>query len=138
MATFEPRCAYCGEGIKNHNTQQKYHKECAVIVHRKSAREHMKRRREFAKLLGINLRNQPHDEAKARNQWQDWGLALAIIMQAVEDWRELCNGKEPTEDCNFEELEEFFLNKNKCDSLLCGHFISSEDIFKQLKQERGY
>lgn len=62
-------------------------------------------------------------------------LALAVIAQAVEDWRYLCEGGEETGYCNFNELTQFF--KVDCDTYLTGTEISAERIFARLMHEKA-
>lgn len=62
-------------------------------------------------------------------------LALAIVEQAVMDWRLLCNGKLETYQCNFEELTYFF--KHDCKKYLANTNILAEEIIEQLNYERA-
>jgi hypothetical protein len=71
-----------------------------------------------------------HIDDKAIN-----ALALAVVEQAVADWRYLCNDGIKKADCNFEELTHFF--KHDCDSFLVGTDILAEDILKQLLTEKA-
>ena len=63
------------------------------------------------------------------------GLAVAIVVQAVEDWRRLCDGCEETNECNFIELECFFENEAK--GYLDGTNTSAERILKILLREKA-
>lgn len=62
-------------------------------------------------------------------------LALAVVQRAVQDWRDLCNGKEPTRDCNFAELERFF--KIDCELYLQGTDLQAKKIYQLLLYERA-
>ena len=59
-------------------------------------------------------------------------LLTAIVLQAVEDWRKLCEGALPTRDCSFTELDEFF--QGGC----CGYISQdlAKKIYNELKAER--
>jgi hypothetical protein len=59
-------------------------------------------------------------------------LASAIVIQAVDDWRYLCEGNKPTRDCNFNELDRFF--KGGCNGYIDGEL--AERIYAKLKMER--
>jgi len=62
-------------------------------------------------------------------------LALAIVRQAVDDWRDLCSGNRiENRVCNFRELEYFF--KKDCFGCLDGTNISPERVYKRLLLER--
>ena len=61
-------------------------------------------------------------------------LAFAVVIQAIADWRYLCNGGDEARDCNFKELERFF--KNDCDTYLIGTDLSAEKLLTMLQQER--
>lgn len=70
-------------------------------------------------------------------------LAIAIVRQAIDDWRYLCKkereakkeGKSfETKDCNFRELTKFF--KNDCANYLIGTNISANRVWVLLQQER--
>lgn len=63
------------------------------------------------------------------------GLAVAIVVQATEDWRSLCKGGEETSECNFIELECFF--ENEAIGYLEGTNTSAERILKILLQEKA-
>lgn len=63
------------------------------------------------------------------------GLATAIVVQAAEDWRRLCNGGEETSACNFIELECFFEKEAK--GYLEGTNTSAERILKILLKEKA-
>lgn len=59
-------------------------------------------------------------------------LLHAVMTQALEDWRYLCKGGIPTQDCNFTELDTFFKSG-------CYGYIDQETakrIHKKLRQER--
>lgn len=59
-------------------------------------------------------------------------LASAIVIQAVDDWRYLCNFGIPAGGCNFTELETFFRGG-------CGGYIDqelSERIYQKLRAEK--
>jgi hypothetical protein len=59
-------------------------------------------------------------------------LTTAIVRQAVDDWRYLCKGGEPRDDCDFGELTRFFESG-------CAGYISqgaAERIYKKLREER--
>lgn len=62
-------------------------------------------------------------------------LAHAVIMQAVEDWRWLCNGGTPTADCNFEELTHFF--KEDFKFYTRKESKAGEMILKRLQKEQA-
>lgn len=62
------------------------------------------------------------------------GLAVAIVVQAAEDWRRLCEGGEETSECNFIELECFF--ENEARGYLEGTNTSAERILKILLKEK--
>ena len=62
------------------------------------------------------------------------GLAVAIVLQAGNDWNKLCEGFEETADCNFDELECFF---NKCDPYLSMTGYSANKILKNLLQDKA-
>lgn len=59
----------------------------------------------------------------------------AILSQAVEDWRYLCNGGTETKDRNFKELEEFFTVD--CHIFLLPTTLLPEAIYAKLKKERA-
>ena len=62
-------------------------------------------------------------------------LSLAIVAQAIDDWRYLCDGGEEIARCNFNELTDFF--KTDCDTYLTGTEISAEKIFARLMHEKA-
>lgn len=62
-------------------------------------------------------------------------LAIAIVRQAIDDWRDLCKGKEPNGHCNFGELTRFF--KDNCDGYLDNTDIDAKRIYALLRQERS-
>lgn len=61
-------------------------------------------------------------------------LALAVVIQAVKDWRLLCRGK-PAGGSNFAELERFF--KYDCEMYLHGSGINAEELYQQMMVERA-
>ena len=61
-------------------------------------------------------------------------LCVAIIRQAVDDWRYLHAGGQETDDCNFNELTEFF--DNNCGGLLANINIDEYKLFTYLLQAR--
>lgn len=69
------------------------------------------------------------------NKYGCESLAHAVIMQAVEDWRWLCNGGTPTADCNFEELTHFF--KEDFNLYIVKESTAGEMILKRLQKERA-
>lgn len=62
-------------------------------------------------------------------------LSYAIVLQAIEDWRWLCEGNKESCARNFIELEKFF--KKGCDTYLLGTDIRAKDILKKLMHERA-
>lgn len=62
------------------------------------------------------------------------GLAVAIVLQAGNDWNKLCEGFEETADCNFIELECFF---NECAPYLSMTGYSANRILKKLLQDKA-
>lgn len=72
----------------------------------------------------------------SRKEQAGWNeFALAVVGQAVQDWRDLCKGKRPeTQDCNFAELDEFF--QGGCGFYLLETGISANRIYSQLCRER--
>ena len=62
------------------------------------------------------------------------GIAIAIVLQAVRDWKTLCNCKTPTNDRNFAELENFF--KHYCRTFLIIDDVAADAIFAELQKER--
>lgn len=62
------------------------------------------------------------------------GLGAAVVLQAVDDWRELCKDKKMPSTVNFTELERFFLKD--CDGFLVGETVTGEKILSQLQRER--
>lgn len=74
---------------------------------------------------------------KISSEMRPWlELRLRVVEKAVEDWRELCDGKKETRDHNFEELEEFFDGDCWAKFYLKGTGISVERIYRQLCLER--
>lgn len=63
------------------------------------------------------------------------GLATAVVVRAIVDWRRLTNGAKETRDCNFKELEHFF--RHECDLFLTGTGMSGAEILKKLKKKGG-
>ena len=64
------------------------------------------------------------------------GLEFAIVVQAIDDWRKLCDGRTPTQACNFKELEHFF--KTDAQSYMYGKTtITAKEILKWLQEERA-
>ena len=63
------------------------------------------------------------------------GLATAVVVRAIVDWRRLTNGAKETRDCNFKELEHFF--RYECDRYLTGTSMTGEEILKKLKKKGG-
>lgn len=61
-------------------------------------------------------------------------FALAIVRQAIDDWKYLCKGGKEEGDCNFNELTHFF--KHDCEKYLVGTDISAERIYQALLQKR--
>ena len=61
-------------------------------------------------------------------------LVAAIFAQAVDDWRELCEGSNETRDMNFTELEHAF--EHELDYYLVASDLKAETIYKKLKKER--
>lgn len=61
-------------------------------------------------------------------------LVAAIFAQAVDDWRELCEGSNETRDMNFTELEYAF--EHELDYYLVASDLKAETIYKKLKKER--
>ena len=63
------------------------------------------------------------------------GLAVAVIAQAAEDWRNLCDGATETRDSNFIELEDFFKNEAK---IYCGcSVMQPKQMLKILLREKA-
>lgn len=73
----------------------------------------------------------------SRGEQKAWNeLALAVVKQAVNDWRGLCEGKiKENKDCNFHELEQFF--EGGCGFYLYQTGISPSRIYRELCRERG-
>lgn len=69
------------------------------------------------------------------NKYAYESLAYAVIMQAVEDWRWLCNGGTPTADCNFDELTHFF--KEDFKFYTRKESKAGEMILKRLQKEQA-
>ena len=59
----------------------------------------------------------------------------AILKQAVDDWRLLCNGSNETWDRNFKELEHAF--EHELDFYLQASDLKAETIYAKLKKERA-
>lgn len=63
-------------------------------------------------------------------------IALAVVGQAVDDWRGLCSGKiKENAEHNFTELIYFF--EHDCDTYLTGTSMTAERILKRLMLERA-
>ena len=62
------------------------------------------------------------------------GLAVAIVIQAVCDWRYLCDGYSETPEKNFAELDKFFVETAPL--LLCCHKTKAREIHKLLLEEK--
>ena len=62
------------------------------------------------------------------------GLAAAIVLQAVEDWRLLCDGGTETFYCNFDELKYFF--KHESNIFIRSHSGTEQRIWEQMQKER--
>lgn len=62
------------------------------------------------------------------------GLGAAVVLQAVDDWRDLCADKKVPSTVNFTELGRFFLKD--CDGFLIGETVTGEKILSQLQKER--
>jgi hypothetical protein len=60
-------------------------------------------------------------------------LVNAIVLRAVEDWRELCGGEKETRSMNFVELEKFFASD--CAGYIQDHSVAVR-IFKRMLAER--
>jgi len=61
-------------------------------------------------------------------------FALAIVRQAIDDWKYLCRGKKEDVDCNFKELTYFF--QHDCEQYLVGTDISADRIYQALLLKR--
>lgn len=61
-------------------------------------------------------------------------LAAAVVLQAVRDWRALCNGKTQSTDRNFPELTKFF--ENEANIYLSETGLRAEEILKKQQGER--
>lgn len=62
-------------------------------------------------------------------------LREAIIVQAIKDWKSLCDGEVETGQCNFKELIAFFLSD--CNDMLYDTNLSGERILHKLMKMRG-
>ena len=62
-------------------------------------------------------------------------LAQATVIQAIKDWRHLCDGGKETGDCNWKELEHFFTHD--LETYLSGSDISADHIYQELLLERA-
>ena len=90
---------------------------------------------EKPKLKGINRKSSKPIELDIELTNDDCiTYSHAIIIKASEDWRELCNGRDETYNCNFNELEEFF--RDDCDTFLTGKRVFAKEILKKLQKER--
>lgn len=75
--------------------------------------------------------------ADTEREWRN--LLLAVVEQAVDDWRWLCrrkktHGKRAYYPISFAELEQFF--ENDCEYFLRGTGICAPKIYRQLQRER--
>jgi hypothetical protein len=61
-------------------------------------------------------------------------LSCAVVLQAIADWRALCDGAKETKDRNFKELDEFFTKD--CENYLSATDVPAKQIHNMLKQER--
>lgn len=131
---FERRCAHCHEKMYEPYPRQKYHSDCALIVNREKAKAKKQlvksgeftqgARSKYDDIYGmINLVENPYEK-----------LAMAIIVRAYIDWKELCDDATLPKDCNFDELEEFF--STGCDVYLQGTSFNGTEILKKLQRER--
>jgi hypothetical protein len=76
--------------------------------------------------------------ADTEREWRN--LLLAVVEQAVDDWRWLCrrkktHGKRAGCPVSFIELEQFF--ENDCEYFLRGTGICAPQIYRQLQRERA-
>lgn len=63
------------------------------------------------------------------------GLEFSIVVQAIDDWFKLCDGKTETGPCNFFELEHFF--KTDAQKYMDNKTtISAKEILEWLQEER--
>ena len=62
------------------------------------------------------------------------GIATAVILQAVSDWRYLCDDGSERGNLNFAELERFFTRD--CGKLICDSVTTQEEIWNQMQRER--
>jgi hypothetical protein len=63
-------------------------------------------------------------------------LASAVLLQAIDDWRNLCNGHMETKDCNFAELRQFFEQNADLYFEILGLSVTPEWILLWLEKER--
>ena len=133
MILFERRCAHCGEKIINPHPRQKYHLECSVVVSRARALRYYYKAKDGTEPITPRSK---YDELfelleQIKNPYER--LAMAIIVRAYIDWKELCDDA-TIQGCCFEELEDFF--KNNCDWLLNGTSFTGVDLLKVLQRIR--
>lgn len=132
-------CAYCGETIVNPWGAQKYHKDCYWVVNRANTEKRNAAR------LAERLRKIANGETTKRNLPETYdittngltgidGLVEAIVQQAIDDWRYLCDDGTETYHCNFTELEEFF--KVECPKLLNSKVDTAERLWEKMQEER--
>ena len=134
MILFERRCAHCGEKMFDPYPRQKYHSDCVVIVNREKAKakNRLVRSGEF-----VQGERSKYEEVyrlidAVENPYEK--LAMAIIVRAYIDWKELCDDATLPSDCNFNELEEFF--ETGCEVYLQGTSFCGTEILKKLQRER--
>ena len=134
MRLFERRCAYCGEKIFNAHPKQKYHKNCSRIVNLERTKEYNRQIKSGERVAKIKQKRDKYN--KDMNAIKGYRrIAISIVVQAIEDWRSLCNDETIKEgNVNFTELEQFF--KNECDTYLVGTTFTGESILKELQKER--
>jgi hypothetical protein len=63
-------------------------------------------------------------------------LASAVLLQAIDDWRNLCNGQMETKGCNFAELRQFFKQNAELYFEILGLSVTPEWILNLLEKER--
>ena len=132
---MDKNCERCGTFLKNATGRQKYCKACAKDAQREKIRAYDKRRRKLCRVLKVSQRKLSElDQALFELKGYD-GLAAAVVIQAAEDWRRLCKGATPTNDCNFIELSVFFEGIAKI--YLHGTNMSAEKIYKILLEEKA-
>ena len=79
----------------------------------------------------IKYRDEPYSMGFEREIYNN--LALSIVRQAINDWRDLCKMTEEEREkkqgqFNFDEIEQFF--KNDCEGYLDDTDISADRIYK--------